>query len=47
LDGIRAVKSFTGDRSIGADSPVAMPGYSGGAQATGWAAQLQPTYARR
>jgi hypothetical protein len=45
LDGIRAVKSFTGDHSIGADSPVGMSGYSGGAQATGWAAQLQPTYA--
>jgi Secretory lipase len=45
LDGIRAVKNFTGDHSIGADSPVAMSGYSGGAQATGWAAQLQPTYA--
>ena len=45
LDGIRAVKSFTGDDSIGADSPVGMSGYSGGAQATGWAAQLQPTYA--
>ncbi|MGC2655355.1 MAG: lipase family protein [Mycobacterium sp.] len=45
LDGIRAVQSFTGDRSIGADSPVAMSGYSGGAQATGWAAQLQPAYA--
>jgi hypothetical protein len=45
LDGIRAVKSFTEDRSIGADSPVGMSGYSGGAQATGWAAQLQPVYA--
>lgn len=45
LDGIRAVKSFTEDQSIGADSPVGMSGYSGGAQATGWAAQLQPTYA--
>lgn len=45
LDGIRAVKSFTGDHSVGPDSPVAMSGYSGGAQATGWAAQLQPAYA--
>jgi hypothetical protein len=45
LDSIRAVKSFTQDHSIGADSPVGMSGYSGGAQATGWAAQLQPGYA--
>jgi hypothetical protein len=45
LDGIRAVKNFTEDHSIGADSPVGMSGYSGGAQATGWAAQLQPVYA--
>src|SRR5437588_7841166 len=45
LDGIRAVKSFTEDPSIGANSPVGMSGYSGGAQATGWAAQLQPVYA--
>ncbi len=45
LDGIRAVKSFGGDRSVGLDSPVALSGYSGGAQATGWAAQLQPAYA--
>lgn len=45
LDGIRAVRNFTEDKSVGADSPVGMSGYSGGAQATGWAAQLQPTYA--
>jgi Secretory lipase len=45
LDGIRAVKSFAEDQSIGANSPVGMSGYSGGAQATGWAAQLQPVYA--
>jgi Secretory lipase len=45
LDGIRAVKSFTEDDSIGPDSPVGMSGYSGGAHVTGWAAQMQPTYA--
>jgi hypothetical protein len=45
LDGIRAVQSFSGEVSVGPDSPVAMSGYSGGAQATGWAAQLQPAYA--
>jgi hypothetical protein len=45
LDSIRAVKSFTADHSIGADSPVGLSGYSGGAQVTGWAAQLQPSYA--
>lgn len=45
LDGIRAVKSFAEDDSIGPDSPVGMSGYSGGAHVTGWAAQMQPTYA--
>ncbi|WP_116023190.1 lipase family protein [Thermomonospora umbrina] len=45
LDGIRAVKSFTGAPGIGSDNPWALNGYSGGAQATGWAAQTQPTYA--
>jgi hypothetical protein len=45
LDGIRAVKNFTGDQSVGVESPVGMSGYSGGANATGWAAQLQPGYA--
>lgn len=44
LDGIRAVKSFTEDDSIGPDSPVGMSGYSGGAHVTAWAAQMQPTY---
>lgn len=40
LDGIRAVKNF--DSAIGR---WALSGYSGGAQATGWAAELQPAYA--
>ncbi|MDT3395113.1 lipase family protein [Streptomyces sp. B1866] len=44
LDGIRAVKNFA-PGGIGAASPWALNGYSGGAQATGWAAQLQPSYA--
>ena len=44
LDGIRAVKNFDTD-GIGAGNPWALDGYSGGAEATGWAAQLQPSYA--
>ncbi|MQY09602.1 lipase family protein [Actinomadura macrotermitis] len=45
LDGIRAVKNFTGAPGIGKDNPWTLNGYSGGANATGWAAQLQPAYA--
>ncbi len=44
LDGIRAVKNFDTD-GVGAANPWALDGYSGGAEATGWAAQLQPSYA--
>lgn len=44
LDGIRAVKAF-GTAGIGRSNPWALDGYSGGAEATGWAAQLQPSYA--
>ncbi|MGF7233612.1 MAG: lipase family protein [Frankia sp.] len=44
LDGVRAVKSFHTD-GIGALNPWALDGYSGGGEATGWAAQLQPSYA--
>ncbi|SOD74583.1 secretory lipase [Jatrophihabitans sp. GAS493] len=44
LDGIRAVKQFN-TLGIGATNPWALTGYSGGAEATGWAAQLQPSYA--
>jgi hypothetical protein len=40
LDGIRAVKNFAP-----ATSRWALNGYSGGAQATGWAAEMQPSYA--
>ena len=43
LDSIRGMKRLPG---LGlSDSPVVATGYSGGAIATGWAAQLQPTYA--
>jgi hypothetical protein len=44
LDGIRAVRQFT-PAGIGPANPWALTGYSGGAAATGWAAQLQPYYA--
>jgi hypothetical protein len=43
LDGIRAVKTF--GHGITRSNPWALDGYSGGANATAWAAQLQPTYA--
>ncbi|TQC41694.1 hypothetical protein EEB14_53180 [Rhodococcus sp. WS4] len=43
LDGIRAALALPAAGLAG--SPVAMIGYSGGAIATAWAAQLQPTYA--
>ena len=45
LDGIRAVKNFKDAPGIGPDNPWTLNGYSGGAQATGWAAQTQPSYA--
>ncbi|MFB4312301.1 lipase family protein [Actinomadura sp. GTD37] len=44
LDGIRAVKNF-GTGGVGTGDQWALNGYSGGAQATGWAAELQPSYA--
>ncbi|HOE17062.1 MAG TPA: lipase family protein [Syntrophorhabdaceae bacterium] len=43
LDSVRGLKRFT--QTNLAQSPLAMVGYSGGAIATGWAAQLQPYYA--
>jgi hypothetical protein len=46
LDGIRAIKEFDTD-GVGASDPWALYGYSGGANAAGWAAQLQPSYAPR
>jgi hypothetical protein len=45
LDGIRAAESFAPLGLGGASTPVAIEGYSGGSLATGWAAQVQPTYA--
>jgi hypothetical protein len=44
LDGIRASEQFAPD-GLTARSPVGLWGYSGGALATMWAAELQPTYA--
>jgi hypothetical protein len=45
LDAIRAAESFDALGLSGTDTPVGMWGYSGGALATAWAAQMQPTYA--
>jgi len=44
LDGIRAAKRFT-PAGIGRTARVGLMGYSGGALATDWAIQTQPTYA--
>ncbi|MEC3956363.1 lipase family protein [Nocardia sp. CDC153] len=44
LDSIRAV-TRTPMPGLGPDTPVVVTGYSGGAIATSWAAQLAPTYA--
>lgn len=44
LDGIRAARAF-GAGGVGPTSPIGAYGYSGGAYATLWAAQLQPDYA--
>jgi Secretory lipase len=43
LDGIRATESYLHDAP--ASTPVAMVGYSGGAIASQWAAELAPAYA--
>lgn len=45
LDGIRAAQRLTGTGLSGASTPVAMWGYSGGALATGAAAELLRSYA--
>ena len=46
LDGIRAVNNFHWALELTSPNPVvAGTGYSGGSIASGWAAQLQPTYA--
>ncbi|MGW4533193.1 lipase family protein [Nocardia sp. NPDC004340] len=44
LDGVRAARDFV-PAGLGADTRWALDGYSGGAAATGWAAELQPVYA--
>lgn len=44
LDAIRATQNFA-PAAVKPSAPVAVWGYSGGAQATAWAAELQPTYA--
>lgn len=44
LDGIRAARAFPPAR-VAARAPVGLWGYSGGAFATAWAVQLQPSYA--
>jgi hypothetical protein len=45
LDGIRAATRFAPAGLDGDATPVGLMGYSGGGQATTWAAELQPTYA--
>ncbi|GAB3675808.1 lipase family protein [Salinisphaera aquimarina] len=47
LDGIRAAQTFLPDRLVGADTPVALWGYSGGAFASLWAAEQAASYAPR
>ena len=45
LDGIRAAENFAAAGLDGAATKVGMEGYSGGALATGWAMELQGSYA--
>ncbi|CAO3580806.1 unnamed protein product [Absidia cylindrospora] len=45
LDAVRAVLSSGNQTKIKADAASQLWGYSGGALATGWAVQLQPSYA--
>ncbi|KAM0484283.1 hypothetical protein ACHAPX_001703 [Trichoderma viride] len=45
LDGVRAALSSGSFTGISKDATVALWGYSGGSLASGWAAELQPTYA--
>ena len=46
LDGVRAAENFTRLGLPGSRTPVGIWGYSGGSLASGWAAQVQPAYAR-
>ncbi|WP_306358627.1 MULTISPECIES: lipase family protein [unclassified Nocardia] len=45
LDSIRAAERFEPLGLDGANTPVALWGYSGGGMASGWAAEMHPTYA--
>ncbi|WP_101606969.1 lipase family protein [Amycolatopsis sp. BJA-103] len=45
LDGIRAAQRFAPARLNGAATPTALMGYSGGALASQWANEIQPSYA--
>lgn len=45
LDSLRAVQRTQNLTGIAHDAKMVMTGYSGGSLATGWAAELQPTYA--
>ncbi|MGV9413838.1 lipase family protein [Nocardia sp. NPDC003693] len=45
LDSIRAAEAFEPLGLDGANTPVALWGYSGGGMGSGWAAEMQPTYA--
>jgi hypothetical protein len=45
LDGIRAAENFAPLNLIGAQTPVGLMGYSGGSQASEFAAEEAPTYA--
>ena len=47
LDGIRAARRFAPAGLAGPRTPVGLWGYSGGGQATAWAAEMQPGYAPR
>jgi hypothetical protein len=45
LDGLRAAERFAPLALHGVRTPVGIWGYSGGSNASGWAAQVQPSYA--
>ena len=45
LDGIRGAEALPGTGLAGPGTPVGLWGYSGGALASSWAAELQPAYA--
>ncbi|MFE3191117.1 lipase family protein [Nocardia sp. NPDC059240] len=45
LDSVRAAEAFQPLGLDGANTPVALWGYSGGGMGSGWAAEMQPSYA--